>query len=172
MIIKSIKKVCNYDLDIVEKLAKTMIEECDGFQPFAILAIKDEIFFCIMKFKDDKDKQLNQDTLRNFVQKMNIKEYWIALESWISNSHIGRARDDVNRKKAQIILWFSIDKNVNGTMVSNTFERNNKKIKWKKRVVVDNFYSSWNFYLENVINKGCNEIVGKSNTKLKEVKKE
>ena len=162
--IKTIKKTDGYDLDFVEKQAKMVIERDGKHYPLAILSSKDSIFICPMMLGDYKDKQVTQDVLRDFVHKMNIREYWIIIESWISsNVYVDRAKDDINRKEALTISWFSADKCISGKLISNIFERKNKKIVWKERIVLDSGFSTpWNFYLEDMSDAEYNDAIKKS----------
>ena len=162
--IKTIKKTDGYNLDFIEKQAKIIMERDGNHQPLAILAGKDSIFMYPMMLGDYKDKQAMRDILRDFVQKMNIREYWMIIESWVSsNVYVDRPKDDINRKEALTISWFSADECIGGKLISNLFEKKNKKIVWKERIVLDSgFSTSWNFYLEDMSEKEYNDAIKKS----------
>lgn len=160
-VVKSVEKTDDYDLDFIEKQAKTIMEREGEHRPLAILSSESDIFFIPMIFSRPSEKQLSQKMLRKFIQAKKIERYWIIIEAWVScNPHIYSASRDIDRKEALNISEFSIGENISGKMVTNFFERDGKKIIWKERVVLEGngkkegFYSAWNFYKEDI----CEDI--------------
>jgi len=157
-VIKSTEKPDGYNLDFIEKQAKMVMEIEGKHQPFAILSSRRDIYFCPMIFNGNKEKQIIKKMLREFVHTKKIERYWIIMESWVShNQHIDSAGRDINRKEVLCTSEFSSEK-MNGKMVANFFERDDKKIIWKGRVLLEgesegdkeSFRSPWNFYKEDI----------------------
>lgn len=159
------------NLSDVENTAKDVMEKNGQHHPMIITVNPNkEIEMGILCFNNDKEKKAQLDFLRKKIIKDKIIKYWIIMEGWINNNIFIRPKYDENKKEAIIIIEFTKDMTMK--MINLIFEKQENKIIWKDRIVIENdenFVSTWNFYKEDVTDEIFEQLKNKKS--LEEVEK-
>lgn len=157
------------DIELIERKAKEIVEKGKEHVPMVFLESEGEIDIKVIPFKNDKEKEIILNILRDYVQKKNIKRYWVVMESWLGNNPEIRPRRDINRREALTILEFNSDFERKALILKFTRDKNGN-VSWEERNVIegDKIVSRWDFYREDVVEERMEELKKELNEKREE----